>query len=201
MSVQNNQRLIQYVGNGVTTVFATGFVYHDKGHVFVYKETISTGAVSALTLTTHYTLSTPSNPSGGNVTMLAAPTNNERITIARIVPYEQLTDYVNNDQFDGVTHERQMDLIVMQIQQLADPTNGSTRYIKFPVTDPLTFNNVLPDRLTRAGKILGFAPVTGEMILYSQPFTTITIAPPSTGTWIFGSIDGEMQWIETTNCS
>lgn len=201
MSVQNEQRLVQYIGNGVTTSFVIPFVFHSAAHVYVYVENITTGVVTPQILTTHYTLTGLSDDDGGSVNFIAVLTNNDRITIARVVPYEQLTDYVNNDRFNGDVHERQMDLIVMMIQQTADPSDlFGSKALKFPITEPASFGTVLPNANIRKGRILGFDNDTGEMVLFSQPLFTVTIEPPAEGTHVLVAVDGVMQWIGTHAC-
>ena len=163
MSVTNNRRLKVYTGNGVTTSFAIPFVFHSKSHIVVYKETIATGDVETLQLDTDYTLSGVSSSSGGTCKLAVSPASTERIHIARTVPYTQETDYVNNDNFNADTHERQMDLIVMQIQQLAD---NQVRVLRFPIVEPSNFATELPPPAERKGMVLGFHEETGETVLY-----------------------------------
>lgn len=160
-------RIKQYAGNDVATVFSTVFVFYRDSHVYVYT-TDDAGVVETLVLDSDYTLTGVGGV--GSVTLSVALPSTKTLTIARIVPYEQLTDYVNNDNFDSEAHEAQMDLIVMMIQQLADP-NGvpGSASLKFPITEPLDFNTTLPNANVRKDSVFYLDPDTGE-------FTTLTLA-------------------------
>lgn len=198
--IQSEQRLIQYLGNGVTTVFAIPFVFHSKPHIYLYKEEIATGIVTPLIHLTHYALTGQSNPSGGTATLFAAPSSAFRITILRFVPYEQLTDYINNDRFDAEVHERQMDLIIMMVQQLADPDDLGGRSLKFPPTESPAHGTILPHASLRKNTVIGFDPITGEMVLYQLPMTVVSLVPPPDGTWVYGAVDGVPSWLSTQDC-
>lgn len=163
MSVTNSLRLKQYSGNGVTKNFAIPFVFHATAHIAVYDEVVATGDTETLIYGTHYVLSGVSSPTGGTLKMTTAPATGHNITIARTVPYQQLTDYVNNDSFQAEAHERQMDLIVMMIQQIAD---NNERVLRYPITEPPEFGTELPHAFLRKGTVIGFDEETGETVLY-----------------------------------
>lgn len=155
-------RLVQYVGNDVATSFAINFVFHSQSHIQAFT-TDDTGVSETLELGTDYTLDGVGNPVGGTLTTTSPLASTKTLTIARVVPYEQLTDYVNNDGFDSEAHERQMDLIVMMVQQLADPNQiAGLQALKFPITEPLAFNTTLPNANLRKDTVVYFNQETGE---------------------------------------
>jgi hypothetical protein len=159
MSIQSATRIAQYTGNGVASTFAVSFVFYANSHIVVTKETIADGATETLALTTDYTLTGAGNLAGGTLTLVAGALSAAyRLTIERVVPITQLTDYVNNDAFVADAHEKQMDLLVMMIQQLAD-----RKSINFPAGELIAANTTLSDPVTRAGKLIYFNATTGAL--------------------------------------
>jgi len=160
--ISNTVRVAQYVGNNVATVFAISFPFYSNSHIYLY--TVDTAGVQVtLTLGTDYTLAGLNNPAGGTATLTVALPSTKTLTIARIVPYQQLTNYINNDAFDSEAHEIRMDLIVQMTQQLAAQSNS----LKFPVTEPLSNSTTLPTAFNRKNKLVYFNASTGEMTLLS----------------------------------
>jgi hypothetical protein len=118
MTVQTTTSRADYTGNGSTTAFTVPFYFLDNTHIVVYRTQISTGVVSTLALTTDYTASGAGSGSGGTVTCVTAPTTDQKISILRNVPLTQLTHYVDNDPFPAASHEKALDQLTMEIQQL-----------------------------------------------------------------------------------
>jgi hypothetical protein len=118
MTVQTTTSRADYTGNGSTVAFTVPFYFLDNSHIVVYRTQISTGVVSTLALTTDYTASGAGSGSGGTVTCVTAPTTDQRISILRNVPLTQLTHYVDNDPFPAASHEKALDQLTMEIQQL-----------------------------------------------------------------------------------
>lgn len=124
-----------YTGNGVTTVFAYGFKIFADADLRVIK-TDTAGAETTLTLTTHYTVSGAGEASGGNVTLLSAPANGEKITILRDMTFTQTTDLRNQGGFYPEVHERVFDRLVMQTQQLKEELDRAVKVDASSTTDP-----------------------------------------------------------------
>ena len=201
--IQNTQRFIQYIGNGVTTSFAISFPFYNASHIYLYKEVISTGVITPLVLTTDFTLTGLGNPEGGTALLTFTPPNDNRITIARIVPYHQTIDYINNDRFNADSHEQQMDLIIMMLQQLSDGSvdpNANGKALRFPLAEPAAFSTALPNPALRKNTVVGFDAATGECVLFTLPLVVVAIPPPITGTHVYGSVNGVAKWLETQNC-
>ena len=113
MTIQNETVRINYIGDGVQTVFAmTNILVFDEAHVRVYFDNVIQP--------TGWTFVGIGNPSGGTVTFGTAPAVGVVVTLLREVPQNQLADYVAYDSFPAETHERQLDLAAMGRQQLQD---------------------------------------------------------------------------------
>lgn len=118
-----------YAGSGTTGPFTVSFRFLENSHIQVIK-TSTSGADSTLTLTTDYTVSGAGGASG-TVTLVTALAVGEKLTIVRNVPFTQDADYVQNDAFPAESHERALDKLTMQTQQLAETVS---RAATVPVT-------------------------------------------------------------------
>lgn len=119
MSVPTPASRSTYVGNGVTTVFSTGFYFLDQADVVV-KLTPSGGVQVVQTLGVHYTVTMPAAVGGnGSITMLVAPPDLSSLVVERTVPYVQDTSFRTAGSFSAARHEDAMDEVVFQTQQLA----------------------------------------------------------------------------------
>ena len=118
-----------YAGSGTTGPFTVGFRFLENSHIQVIK-TSTTGTDTTLALTADYTVSGAGGTSG-TVTLLTALAVGEKLTIVRNVPFTQDADYVQNDAFPAESHERALDKLTMQTQQLAETVS---RAATVPVT-------------------------------------------------------------------
>jgi hypothetical protein len=137
----------QYSGNGSTTAFAYSFVCYDQDNLEVYLTDTSTNVDTLLTLTTDYTVSLDSDFVGGTVTLNVAPTNTQRVTIARNQPLLQGQDYRTAGRFPSEATERALDELTIITQDLK---NESERTVRLPVTASTSATVELP--LPSAGK-------------------------------------------------
>lgn len=119
MGVTNLTVSQRYATNGSTDTFAIPFQFieGDVGVIKVYEVNMDTGAKTLLTKgpSDDYELDDPSDPS--NVVFNTAP-DDVWISVERLMPLKQLTDYINTGRFIAESHEVQMDKMVMMIQQL-----------------------------------------------------------------------------------
>lgn len=120
MTVSTTTSRADYTGNGVTTAFAVPFYFLDSSHLLVLRTQISTGTITTLALGTDYTVSGAGVSAGGTITMAAAPTADQKLSILRNVPLTQLTHYVENDPFPAASHERALDQLTMELQQVGE---------------------------------------------------------------------------------
>lgn len=118
MTVQSQTSRADYVGNGATTSFAVPFYFLLDTDLKVLRT--DNNVATTLVLGADYTVSGAGNPAGGSVTTTVAPTASQKLSILRNVPYTQLTRYVPNDPFPASSHEKAIDKLTMQVQQLAE---------------------------------------------------------------------------------
>lgn len=158
MTVPSTSNVALYTGDGSTVAFdvkdqdGTPIIFYDEDHLVVTLDGVET---------TDYTVTGEGEQNGGTVTFNVAPANGVDIVITRIVPYDQQTDLENFDGNPADVTEKQFDLCVMQVQQVAESVRRSLR---FPIGD--TQDGELPDKATRASKFLAFdadgAPMVSE---------------------------------------
>jgi hypothetical protein len=152
LTVSTTTSRADYNGNGTTTAFAVPFYFLDNTHLTVLRTQISTGVITTLALTTNYTVSGAGNPAGGTVTALVAPTADQKLTILRNVPLTQLNTYVPNDPFPAASHERALDQLTMEVQQL-DEALDRTLILPTNIT-PGTVSTSLPS--PAANQVIGW---------------------------------------------
>lgn len=124
MTVSANSRRREYQGNGVTQTF-NGPMAFVPSDVKVYIQDasgeyeISPGSFS---------IDRFGRLDGTRVFLNTAPATGQKIVILRVVPYTQETDITNQGAFLPEVIEQALDVLVMQIQQLADLQNRTLRY-------------------------------------------------------------------------
>lgn len=133
MTISTTTFFITYTGNGSTTAFTFPFVPDAAAYLVVYLTNLSTGVVTILDPST-YTVVINAPPTGGlwgiggTVTYpnIGSPlTSSYSITIQRAVPYEQLISISNQGAFYPQAVEQALDILEMQIQQLA----GNSQFV------------------------------------------------------------------------
>lgn len=120
MTVADITPVITYIGNGATTVFPFAFWVQKDEDLYVYKKTIATGVLAALTLNVDYIATGVSLTSGvgGSVVLIGTPLSSSyKLVIARVVAETQDLDITNEDGFNPTVVEFQFDRIVMMTQQ------------------------------------------------------------------------------------
>lgn len=126
MTISTTASRIAYTGNGVTTAFSFPNRFFANTDLVVVK--VSTlGVETTLTLTTDYTVTGADLDAGGTVTCVVAPAVGERLVIYRDMDYTQEVDYTSGDSFPAETHERALDRLTMQNQQLKDAVDRSVK--------------------------------------------------------------------------
>lgn len=153
MALSTTASRVQYLGDGSTTVFTVTFEFFNNTDLKVYSTVIATGASTLLTLTTDYTLTGAGVGVGGTLTMLVAPANTVRITIARVVNLIQASVYNEDADFPVKVVEGDFDYSMMTLQQQAD---ALSRSIQIPISDPTGTIINIPNSVERANKALTF---------------------------------------------
>lgn len=165
---------VQYTGNAATTIFPYPFLILDQAHLRVIVTTSGVDVVK--TLTTDYIVSGVGVETGGAVAFVSPPAAGAIVTIRRVVPYTQETDYIANDNFPAETHEETVDKLTMEVQQLVDQMSRS---MQLPETEVSSTNPILPAKATRVGTLLGFDS-NGDPYLFHIDPNTLIISPAVT---------------------
>lgn len=148
MTVATTTSRIAYTGNGATTSFSFPYPFFADSNLTVYVDGV------LKTLTTDYSVPAAAPyPTGANVLFVAAPSNGSSIVIARVVPYTQSLDLVENDPLPAEDVEEAFDSGVMMTQQLLEILG---RAITIPVTDTAGTTVALPNAAARALQSLIF---------------------------------------------
>lgn len=153
MTVQTTTLRADYTGNGSTTAFTVPFYFLDNTHVLVIRTQISTGTATTLALTTDYNVTGAGVGTGGTVTTVVAPTSDQKISILRNVPLTQLTHYVENDPFPAASHEKALDQLTMEVQQLQE---AISRAIKISQNNTISTPDMNVSASMRANMVLAF---------------------------------------------
>ena len=110
--------------DGATVDFDYDFKVFVEGELEVILYTNADGTELTLTLTTDYSVSGIAS-SGGRVTTVATYSNAYKLIVRRDQPFTQNLDYTPNSGFSTTVLEKQLDQIVMQIQDLLEQVSRS----------------------------------------------------------------------------
>lgn len=118
MAVTTELSAVGYVGDGATVNFAAPFMFYEDADLLVVLRDAD-GADHVQTLGADYTVAGAGSPTGGTVTMLAAPSASEQLHIRLDPPLTQ--DLVLNpgSPMPAPSVERRLDLGVQQAQRLS----------------------------------------------------------------------------------
>lgn len=164
MTVSTQTSRADYTGNGVTTAFTVPFYFLDNTHITVLRTVIATGVSTTLALGTDYTVTGAGVSAGGTVTCTVAPTAAQKLSILRNVPLTQLNTYVPNDPFPAASHERALDQLTMEVQQLQEQI---VRAIKLSSTNTMNSTEFNVVAAARANKVFGF-DANGELAVTQE---------------------------------
>lgn len=163
MTISTTIIKVSYSGDGTQTVFPYTFKINAEADIQVIIRA-SNGTETVKTLTTDYSVSGVGSASGGNVTMVTAPSATETIVIRRDTTQTQTVDLVENDPFTAETVEGAFDKSVAIVQELQEEVDRS---IKLSRTNTMTSTEFTVDAATRANKILAF-DANGEIAVTQE---------------------------------
>jgi hypothetical protein len=123
MTISNETTRISFAGDGSTRTFSTTPVVFFTSADLVLYSISSTGVVSTLALTTHYTVTrqtaASTTPVIGTVALTACTiASGSALVIARVLDVTQTADLLNNDSSDADVLEAALDRQAMISQQL-----------------------------------------------------------------------------------
>lgn len=151
----------QYTASANQTVFAIGFEFYQVADVKVYKNGTLLSYDATPTTSSTYSIAGTSNTSdeayefgaGGTVTLGAGASANDSIVIIRDLVIQRTQDFSASGAFDITALNTQLDTMTSMI---AERETQSDRSIKLADTDTVSATLTLPDKATRASKMLEF---------------------------------------------
>lgn len=152
MTVTSQVNVVVGQGNGATPIFTYDFLIPTGTQVVIYTDI--SGTETTLT-SSQYIITGLDNPNGGTVIYPTAGSpiaNGTSLTIARILPLEQLVAISNQGAFYPAAAEGALDYIMMCLQQIQNETG---RALVVPIVDP-SQPLPLPAVAQRANQLLGF---------------------------------------------
>lgn len=173
MTISSTINSISYVASGTNDTFPYTFRIFDEADLEVYVNSVLQA------LTTDYTVTNVDNPQGGNVIFEpgSIPALNIAVVIYRNVPQLQETDYVDGEKFPADTHERALDRLTTEVQQLQDEVDRTFKLSRTVIDAGLVEANYSVAQ--RKSKFLGFdvygdITIHGAMGTWHDDWTTVT---------------------------
>jgi len=180
-----------YAGAGTTGPFTVTFRFLENSHLQVIK-TSTAGIDSTLALTTDYAVS-GAGASTGTVTLVSALLSGEKLTIIRNVPFTQEADYVQNDAFPAESHERALDKLTMETQQLKEAVDRA-------LTLPATVTGVSTTLPTPAGnKLVGWDEAGSGLQNFDPGVLATIVAYGTAASDIFTGTGVQVAFVLTNN--
>lgn len=154
---------IDYIENGITSVFALPFRFRSPQHIEA-KRVDADDVVTTLAYGTDYTVVGGATDAGGSLTVTAPATAGTVLKLKRITPRVQNIDYTTGDTFPADSHELALDtaMLVDQEQDVAIKDLGD-RAILVPEGEQAP---LLPGKAERASK---FAAWDSQGVLVPVP--------------------------------
>lgn len=162
MAIPSATNRNDYVGSSAVHVYAYSYRILLESHLRLTVRDLL-GNETTLTINTDYTVDGVRNASGGNITLVNSGqawltagelTTGFSLTIRRVLPLTQLTDFRNQGDFFPETHEDEFDRGVMVAQQQQDEL---ARSMRLPETEAgSAAATTIPLSADRASKFLAF---------------------------------------------
>ena len=136
--------IVRYVVNGTQTEFTYTFPIFASEDLAIYLD----GAKQA----SGYTVSGAGDTNGGTITFDTAPAMDTILTIARELPIERVTDFLEGGDFSAQSINSELDYIIASLQQINRENDVMLKYGDHETPA----ETELPSRSARANKGLGF---------------------------------------------
>ncbi len=136
--------IVRYVASGTQTIFEYPFPVFASEDIKVYFD----GAPQYF----GFDIAGAGDTNGGSITFDAAPLSGTIVTIERRVPLERMTDFLEGGDFSAKSINNELDYLTASIQQVSRDNDTMLRYSDHENTA----TTILPDKITRANKALGF---------------------------------------------
>lgn len=119
MTVETSGNQVDYTSDGANEDFVFNFKTYDPDSIQVYEDDVLTVATVIVTLN----LDQDTTP-GGSVNVVPAPAGGVVVSVLRIVPLTQLTDYITGGPFPADAHEQALDKLTFIVQQMQNVLGG-----------------------------------------------------------------------------
>ena len=136
--------IIRILANGAQVSFTYPFPIFASEDLAVYLN----GALQSF----GFTITGAGLTAGGTVIFETAPANGVVVTLARVLPLERVTDFIEGGDFSARAINNELDYLTASIQQVSRGQGQALRYGDHETPGNIT----LPGRDARAGKALGF---------------------------------------------
>lgn len=144
IKIQSQIPRVQYIADGVQTLFTFTFPVFDADNLRVYAdEVLQVGT---------YTASGVGASHGGSVSFTQPPPAGARITLRRLLPVQRITDFQKGGDFRAATLNDELDYQTAALQQIQ---SDMERGLRLSPTDTEA-TTTLPAKMERAGKLLAF---------------------------------------------
>ena len=135
MTVSSTVSSIIYVGDGLTTEFDVPFRFLEDSDLKLSIQATD-GTVTDLVLNSDYTVSGANEDNGGKVYLVNPVADQAKLSILRIMDLLQETDYRENERFPAESHERALDKLTFEVQQLQEQSDRAIKVDVFSDVDP-----------------------------------------------------------------
>lgn len=135
MTVSSTTSSIIYVGDGLTTEFDVPFRFLEDSDLQLSIQATD-GTVTNLVLNSDYTVSGANEDNGGKVYLVNPVADQAKLSILRIMDMLQETDYRENERFPAESHERALDKLTFEAQQLQAQLDRAITVDVFSDVDP-----------------------------------------------------------------
>ena len=136
--------VVRYTASGSQTIFVYPFPIFASEDMAVY--------LSGAKQISGFDIAGAGATSGGTVTFDSAPASGVIVTLARELPIERMTDYLEGGDFSAQSINNELDYLVATVQQVGRENSVMLKYSDYETPG----ETVLPDRAVRANKALGF---------------------------------------------
>jgi hypothetical protein len=134
-----------HTGDDSTVEFTTEFQLYESSELEVYLDSVEQES--------GWSVAINSSTLVGTVTFDVAPETDVLISFVRVLPIDQLTNYIDLRDFPSPQHQETLNRLFMILQQL---NTDLSRTIQIAINDSGNLNTILPPASERAGKKLGF---------------------------------------------
>lgn len=184
-----------HTGNGTTGPFLYDWKILSNTHLKVIKQVIATGIETELVLGVDYSVTGVGNDGGGNVNLTNVLPGTEKITILPNVPYEQDTDFTNQNSVKPEEAEEMADKLGRQIKQVVEKLSRAVILPESSTDSPVnyitTMNEILADTVTAKNA----AETARDDILNNAGF--IVVAADLLGSDTIGTVAADITNVNT----